>query len=336
MTSKRSEHRLHLSRAVLGLALVALAAHSAGPAQAAPGDSRPAAHASIPRLDSAKAQLEHAAGLKKAMSGTEGEARDAARKLSIEAYRCVREYFGGDAAACAEAAFRAGELLRAADDMPGAQTEFAIARDRGAGTTFQVRAMMELAHLDRRAKRLEKALDGYESIVSSDAATARQKDDASLWCGRVYADLERPKDARRVWQRVADKGDDPLDRIRAWDLMASLLVDQGDLEGAAGTLERCREALSDVAQEESRLGERVRTALASMRSQDELARAVEKRHAGDADTATDKKKGTKKDDGRGAKKDKERDDGKSDEDDTDDSKQRKKTKKSTDDDARTP
>jgi tetratricopeptide (TPR) repeat protein len=286
-------------------------------------DARPAAHASIPRLDTAKAQLAHAAGLKKAMSGTEGDARDAARKLAIEAYRSVREYFAGDAGACAEAAFRAGELLRAGDDDAGAQSEFAIARDRGTGTSFQVRAMMEIAHLDRRGKRLEKALDGYEAVVAADAATARQKDDAALWSGRVYADLERPKDARRVWQRVADKGDDPLDRIRAWDMMASLLVDQGDLEGAAGTLEKCREALAEVSQEESKLGERVRTALASMHAQDELTRAVEKRHDGAEDAKGDKKE-------RGA--------GKGDEHGTDKSKQRgkskKEDKKDDDDDAR--
>jgi tetratricopeptide (TPR) repeat protein len=253
------------------------------------------------------------------MSGTEGEARDAARKLAIEGYRSVREYFGGDAAACAEAAFRAGELLRAGDDVAGAQSEFAIARDRGTGTGFQVRAMMEIAHLDRRAKRLEKALDGYEAVVGCDAATARQKDDASLWSGRVYEALERPKDARRVWQRVADKGDDPLDRIRAWDLMASMLVDQGDLEGAAGLLEKCREALSEVSQEESKLGERVRTALSSMRSQEELARAVEKRHDAGADASKDKKKnGADKGDDRGADKSKKRGKTKKQDDDDDD------------------
>lgn len=288
-----------------GLALLALGTLAPGArARAGRGDPAPAARASIPRLDSAKAQLEHAAGLKKALRDAEGDDRDRARKLAIEGYRSVREYFGGDAAACAEAAFRAGELLRAAEDLASAQAEFAIARDRGAGTSFQVRALMELAHIDRRAKRLDQALDGYEMVVAADAATVRQKDDASLWAGRVYADLQRPKDARRIWQRVADKGDDPLDRIRAWDLMVSLLVDQGDLEGAAGVLERCREALADTAQEESKLGERVRAALSSMRSQEELARAIEKRR--DEAESSGGKRGAGDKDGRGTDKKKER------------------------------
>lgn len=248
---------------------------------------------STPKLDTAKAQLDRAASLKKALRGTEGEARDQARKEAIAAYRAVREYFGGDANACAEAAFRAGELLRSADDAAGAMAEFTIARDRGAGTDFRVRAMLEIAHLERRAKRMQPAIAAYEAVVADETASARQKDEASLWAGRVYADLERAADARRVWQRVADKGDDPLDRIRAYDLMTSALIDTGDLEGAAGTIERCREALAEVAQEESKLGERVRSALSAMHSVDELARAIEKRkHASDS-PETKSERGTK-------------------------------------------
>lgn len=269
-----------IAASILGLGVFSAATVHAEPVARATvlGDAT-----STPKLDTAKAQLEHAASLKKALRGLEGEARDQARKEAIAAYRSVREYFGGDANASAEAAFRAGELLRSADDSTGALAEFTIARDRGAGTDFRVRAMLEIGHLERRAKRLQQAIAAYEAVVADDTATARQKDDASLWVGRVYSDLERPADARRVWQRVAEKGDDPLDRVRAYDFMVSALVDANDLEGAAGTLARCREALADVAQEESKLGERVRSALAAMRSIDELARAVEKRkHASDS------------------------------------------------------
>ncbi|MBL8857313.1 MAG: hypothetical protein JNL28_02255 [Planctomycetes bacterium] len=247
--------------------------HAAALALRAP----PGEVSTTPRQENAKAQLEHATSVKKAMRGAEGEARERARDEAVRAYRAVREYFAGDVALCAEAAFRAGELLRSTDDTAGAQAEFTFARDRGAGTDFRVRAMLELAHLERRAKHAQPAIAAYESVIAEETATARQKDDARLWLGRMFADLERVPDARRVWQKVADKGDDPLDRIRAFDLIASSLVDSGDLEGAAGMLERCRESLSEVSAEETRLGERVRSSLAAMRSIEQLARAIEKR-----------------------------------------------------------
>jgi len=244
--------------------------------------------AKVQKLETAKAQFEHATALKKALRGLEGEARDTARAEAVAAYRAVRAYFEGESALCSEAAFRAGELLRTADDLPGALAEFAIARDRGTGTDFRVRAMIEIGNVERRANHPQPALSAYEAVVADSTASARQKDEASLWMGRVYADLERFADARRVWQKVADKGDDPLDRIRAFDQIASILIETGDLEGAAGVLKRCNEALADVSGEETKLGERVRTALGSMHSIEALARAVEKRKQ---DTDKSDKKG---------------------------------------------
>ncbi len=257
----------------------------------------------VPKLESAAAQLAHAASLRSALRGKEGEGRAAARRSAIAAYQAVREYFGGDARACSEAAFRAGELLRSADDAPGALAQFEIARERGADSPFRVRAGLEIGHLHRRAQDHEKALSAYEAVVADPSATPGQRDDASYWSGHVYAAEKRVDDARRTWQRVADRGEDPLDRIRAWDCIASSFVDSGDLEGAAGVLERCREAMAESSAEETKLGERVRNALASMRAVDDLQRAVEKRDKakstrkkGDAGTnSRDEEK--KKDDG---------------------------------------
>lgn len=273
-------------------------------AGAAPGLGRlpeptPAERSTVERLESAKAQLERATELKRALRGLQGEARDRARSEAVSAYRAVREFFAADAAACAEASFRAGELLRAAEDVAGALAEFGIARDRGAGTDFRVRAMLEIGHLERRMKHAQPALAAYEAVVAEESATKRQKDEALLWVGRVYGDQERYDDARRVWQKVADGGEDPLDRVRAFDLIASALVETGDLEGAAGVIKRCHDALSDVAAEETKLGERVRSALDAMRSPEQLSRAVLKRksasEANDAPGERGSKSGKKTD-----------------------------------------
>jgi tetratricopeptide (TPR) repeat protein len=229
------------------------------------------------KLESAQAELAHADEVRSAMRGKEGEAKVAARKAAVEAYRAVREHWSTDAKACSEAAFHAGELLRSANDAAAALSEFQIARERGKDSPFRVRAGLEIAHIHRRAQDDERALAAYEAVLADAGATPGQRDDASYWEGAVYASAKRLDDARRAWQRVADGGEDPLDRIRAWDGIAGSYVDAGDLEAAAGALERCREATADAAAEETRLGERVRRALASMRAVDDLQRAVEKR-----------------------------------------------------------
>ncbi len=232
---------------------------------------------SVPKPESARAQLDAADELRRGLRGVDEAGRKAARAQAAAAYRAVRDHFPKDAAACAEAAFRRADLVRQAGDVESARAEFAVARERGAGTPWRVRAALELGHMERRAKRLPEALAAYEAVIADASSAPGQRDDASLWTGRVLADLGRSEDAVRTWTRVAEQGDDPLDRVRAFDLWAQELVTKSDLEGAAGVLERCREKLAEAAQEESRLGERVQAALSGMRVIEELARAVEKR-----------------------------------------------------------
>jgi tetratricopeptide (TPR) repeat protein len=137
--------------------------------------------------------------------------------------------------------------------------------------------------VERRAKNHADALAAYESVLAESDAPRRARDDASLWLGRVYMELDRSADAGRAWQRVADTGEDPLDRVRAYDYLACARVADGDLDGAAGILKSCRAALADVSAEETALGERVRSALLAMRATEELERAI---------AARDKQKGS--------------------------------------------
>lgn len=257
---------------------VAAAAADGGAGAAASRTSvRAAETPSVPRQKTADAQLELGSAARRALRGTEGAARDHARAAAIRAYRAVREHHPDRSAACAEAAFRAGELLRAADDATAAAAEFEIARARGEGTAFRARAGLELGHLQRRAAKLSAALAAYEGVASDPAAAQPHRDDAWLWVGRVCADLGRADDAVRAWERVATGAQDPLDRVRAFDSLALARLVAGDADGAASMLARCRDALSEVAQEETSTGERVRNALQRMRASDEMERARTRR-----------------------------------------------------------
>lgn len=262
-----------------------------GPAQARAADDP------VKKCENAEAQLKLATELRNAMRGLDGAERDAARARALAACRAVRQYFASEGWACAEASFRAGEILRTAGDIEGATAEFVAAHEQKCESPFRVRALLELGHLQRRAKALEKALASYEAAIADRGATPSQRDDASLWAGSVFHDLQRPDDARRAWQRVADAGEDPLDRVHAYDRIASLLVETGDLEGAAGTIEHCKEALAGPAAEETRTGERVRSALTNMHAIDELQRAVERKQSGTEEKRPRKERDAKGDDG---------------------------------------
>ncbi|HUR28541.1 MAG TPA: hypothetical protein VM509_10165, partial [Planctomycetota bacterium] len=173
-----------------------------------------------------------------------------------------------------EAAFRAGELLRTQGDLASAQAEFEQVRGLEVRSPFRARAGIELGHLQRRAKKEAGALKFYLAVVGDPLSEPARRDEAALWAGRVYAELGKLDEARRQWEAVAQRAEDPLQKIDAWDELALDLVDGGDLEGAAGWIARARETLSEVALEETAQGERVRNALERMRAIRKLERAV--------------------------------------------------------------
>jgi len=253
-------------RVVLGLTLALLPNGAAG-----------AGSRDVPRMVDADAQLAHALACKGALRGLEGVERERSRAVAVEAYGAVAAYFPKRRALCAQAAFRAGELLRAGGDPRRAAEAFLRAIDLGRGTLFRPRARIELAHVHRRAGRRQAALAEYERVLFDPDATPHLRDLATSWAAHVQSQLGRESDARRLWERVARAGEDPLDQVRAFDRWALSLVAGGELEAAAGVLELCRTRLRDRALEQTALGERLRDALERMRSVGPLARAIRSR-----------------------------------------------------------
>lgn len=240
----------------------------------------------VPRMDGALAQLGHARRLKRQMLEKEGEELEFWRHLAVEGYQAVRVFHGGARGACTEAAFRAGELLRSGGEEERAMQEFRWAVGHGEAGEFRTRAGLEIGHLERRAGRWREALEAYADVAADPSSSTERREDAWLWAGTAWKALARPEDARHAWQRVAEQGTEALARIRAFDELALLLLEAGDLEGATGMLDRCLTSLSSRALEESETGERVRNALLRMRVVDELSRALARRSTNEAARGT--------------------------------------------------
>lgn len=231
----------------------------------------------VARQGSAALQLSYAKVQKRKLRGQRGERRMQARREAISAYRAVRRYFPRERALGAEAAFRAGELLRSGHFDSEAVAEFEAARDLGKGTAYGPRGGLELAHIHRRHARLNDALSSYEDVTLMKDIDAEFADRARYWAGCVQAKLGRHVEARRSWERVARKGTGPIERITAFDAWIDSLVSAEDLEGAAGVLKLCNDELRSLAAEQTKLGLRVRNALERMTSVERLVRAVEQR-----------------------------------------------------------
>lgn len=231
----------------------------------------------VPRLDDAAQQLRYAARIRLSLSAVRGPERAARRARAVRAYRAVPRHHPKEREAVAEAWFRIGELERAGRASRRALEAFRQARDSGARTDFVPRAALEIGHLHRRAKAYGKALDTYERVLAERDYDARYRELATFWTGRVFLELKRTEDARRVFRRLADSSEDPLMRIRGYDELVLLEIETGDLEWAAGILEQCRKSVERRSLEQTEVGRRVRDALSRMRCRKRLKRAVRER-----------------------------------------------------------
>lgn len=274
--------------ALVGAALPLLWAGTSPP-HAQEGDPRRWIETVVPRMASAEAQLGHARRLKGQMGQKHGEELDFWRKLTVEAYQALRVFHPQARALAVEAAFRAGEILRTAGEEAEALREFGWAVQHGEGSEFRLRGRLEIGHLHRRARRWREALESYLDAAADTSGGSARREDAWLWVGTSWKAMGRRDDARQAWRRIAEQGSDILARITAYDELCLLLVEEGELEGAAGLLDRCHRELSEHALEESEKGERVRRAMLRMRILDELPRAIERRNDSSAGQGTSRK-----------------------------------------------
>lgn len=199
-----------------------------------------------------------------ALRGLRGAELEAARRTAFHALRDVSLRFARVPAVSAEAAFRAGEVARAAGWPDDARGAFERAVEKGVGTPFHQRGLLELGHLARRAGEAVEGLAYYDAVLLAPETTRVHADRAAIWRGRMQIELGRIAEARASWWRVARHGSSPLDRIRAHALIAGSWSAAGDPERACAVLERCRDDCEQQAAEISELGSRVRRALARL------------------------------------------------------------------------
>jgi tetratricopeptide (TPR) repeat protein len=223
--------------------------------------------------DGARALLERASELKGHLTEVRGREREALRRRVVETYRAVRERFPAQSAEIAEAAFRAGELLRSSGEVREAREEFELARAVGTGTPFRARAGLELGHLARRAELFEDALAHYRGVLGDAQSPAAQRDQASLWAGRTCVELGPAKEARELFRRAAEQALDPCDRVEAYDALASGLDRRGRLERRRRARARSRSPARGRAR-----GDSDRRAGALGVAQHARSRALEARH----------------------------------------------------------
>jgi len=191
--------------AVAGLSTVAAAAVASGdPVQPATPTVTPL------ETEAGRAALKQASAEKKAAYQLEGAAREDALIAAAASYGVVADTQTHGLLDRAEAAFRAGEILRARGRMDDAMSRFDQATELGEThgdervggeaeelRVFAARGLLEAGHLARRTSEVDDALETYAGLEGRFPDCIRQCVQARTWSVKLLVKEERWDDARK-------------------------------------------------------------------------------------------------------------------------------------------
>ncbi len=200
--------------------------------------------------------LDAASAARKAAYREAGEARAAGLLVAAQLFGAVADDASLGPAQRAEGAFRAGEILRAQDRGEDARQRFQLAAsltDDPDAQSFPARALLELAHLARRAGDDAEALALYGRIGRDFATERRTAAHALTWTGKLLLKEDG-------WTENTERGVEALLRfgstyleyageaVRNADIAAVRCAQEGDRKRAALILAsiraRCVEPLA--------------------------------------------------------------------------------------------
>ncbi|RKY20452.1 MAG: hypothetical protein DRQ55_07660 [Planctomycetota bacterium] len=235
--------------------------------------------ASVPAdIERGRAALTAAAAQRQAAYKLDGQAREAGLLAAAAAFGQVADDQGLSVDARVEAAFRAGELLRARGQGPQAAQRFGQAVHQGrdakpvsahaSAATFGARAQLELGHARRRADQLEPALAAYAEVRAFFAGQAKQVGQAAGWRARLLVRdgqlAQAEAEAAVLAQLVSE---DPLEAVRCADAVALALAEEGHEDAARRVLTLLDQQLEPLLAEgaDARLVERLGKARGALR-----------------------------------------------------------------------
>jgi len=224
------------------------------------------------RGETANSRLDEVSAAKQRAYDLEGDERERALLEVAASYGAVADDDAHPVGDRAEAAFRAGEILRSRRRADQARRRFEQATAFGADGTderameFAARGLLELAHLRRRASDVEGALGLYSEVGERFSDQARSNAHATTWRGKLLVREGRLDEARALYVGFAASFPDyPLEAVRNMDLLAVAFAEDGRLEDAHEVVALLRSQMEPVIAAGGRTAEAVHHSLSSLR-----------------------------------------------------------------------
>jgi len=187
--------------------------------------------------EAGQAALEAAGDAKRAAYALAGTEREERLLVVAETYGSVADDAAFGLRERVEACFRAGEILRAREQLEQAARRFEQADRFGRASTddlvrsFGSRGLLELGHAQRRAGAMAAALERYAEVQTSYPEQLRSRTHAISWSGKLLIKEGRLDEARDLLMQVAPfLPDHALEAVKNVDGLVDALQEAGRAE----------------------------------------------------------------------------------------------------------
>lgn len=228
----------------------------------------------LPISKEAQSALKEAKTVAAKTKGLKGEARSSALAAGAKAYEAVAARFDSEAGACGKAWFAAAELWRKAQSLEAAAKAYGLAAERDP-VRYQERSWLQLAHIARRQKKMEEALDLYKKVARLKSGTARTHE-ARVWIGRCFEGQKKPEQAIDAYRQALTVTTEPNRYLEIGNRLANCLIQEGKLDEADAVIRQAEAAAAPELTRNGPQAKSLRRALDQMSAKKALQRARDK------------------------------------------------------------
>jgi tetratricopeptide (TPR) repeat protein len=216
---------------------------------------------------SAKEAIAQARSIKSEAQGKKGEERYNILLRAAEAYQKVAADYSAEHKVAGESWFRAGEILRILRQVEAAERCFASCSKISEAPEFGARGLQELAHISRRLKNREEALQRYAAVEVQFPDQRRECARALTWQGKVLIELKRVDEGQKTLLAVGSRFPEfPVQDIRNVDLVAMVWAKNQRPDEARALVRACIDRHSVIPEGDKEVPEKVKKALAKMKA----------------------------------------------------------------------
>ncbi len=214
-----------------------------------------------------KEALKKAYAVRRLSFNTEGDEKRSRILDAIEAYKSILTSHADDPATASTAALRAADLCRGIKKTDEAYRLYESVLQYSGIKKNGARALSEMAHIQRRASRLDDALELFRQVGDRFPDESSEVSKGLMWIGKIHEQRREIDLARKAWREAMTRCEDPKKTlVQIYDLLGQSFLQTNEISEARLTVDECRKRFDSCFESDKKKDKDVARAIEKMKS----------------------------------------------------------------------